>query len=79
MPPVAQGDRGLDAKGPEPGNASYYYSFPRLTASGSIALDGVATAVTGSAWIDREWSTSALSPGSSVGIGLRCTCRMGAS
>lgn len=62
-PPVAQGDRGLDAKGPEPGNASYYYSFPRLTASGSIALDGVATAVNGSAWIDREWGTSALSPG----------------
>ena len=29
-PAVAQGDRGLDAKGPEPGNASYYYSLPRL-------------------------------------------------
>jgi predicted secreted hydrolase len=62
-PPVAQGDRGLDAKGPEPGNASYYYSFPRLAASGSIEVDGVTTEVTGSAWIDREWGTSALSSG----------------
>jgi predicted secreted hydrolase len=62
-PPVAHGDHGLDAKGPEPGNASYYYSFPRLAASGSVELDGVATEVSGTAWIDREWSTSALSAG----------------
>jgi predicted secreted hydrolase len=62
-PPVAQGDRGLDAKGPERGNASYYYSFPRLAATGSIEVDGVATEVTGNAWIDREWGTSALSAG----------------
>ena len=63
MPPVAQGDRGLDAKGPEPGNASYYYSFPRLEGERLIALDGDAFAVTGLAWLDREWSTSSLSPG----------------
>ncbi len=62
-PLVAQGDHGFDAKGPEPGNASYYYSFPRLTATGSIELDGVVTEVIGSAWMDREWSTSALSAG----------------
>jgi predicted secreted hydrolase len=62
-PPVAQGDRGLDAKGPEPGNASYYYSFPRLAATGTIEVGGATTEVTGSAWIDREWATSALSPG----------------
>ena len=36
-PLVAQGDRGLDTKGPEPGNASYYYSFPRLAATGADA------------------------------------------
>ena len=28
-PPVLQGERGLSRKGPEPGNASYYYSLTR--------------------------------------------------
>jgi len=61
---VAQGDAGLDRKGPEPGNASYYYSAPRLAASGSIMIgDESSVAVEGSAWMDREWSTSALSAG----------------
>jgi predicted secreted hydrolase len=27
---VLQGERGLSRKGPEPGNASYYYSFTRM-------------------------------------------------
>jgi predicted secreted hydrolase len=62
-PPIAQGDRGLDAKGPEPGNASYYYSLPRLAATGVLTLGGEAAAVSGTAWVDREWGTSALSPG----------------
>ena len=61
--PVAHGDRGLDRKGPEPGNASYYYSVPRLAASGSVTLDGEQVPVIGSAWLDREWGTSALSEG----------------
>jgi len=60
-PAVAQGNRGLDAKGPEPGNASYYYSFPRLAAIGSIEIDGVRHEVHGNAWMDREWGTSTLS------------------
>jgi predicted secreted hydrolase len=61
---VLQGDEGLDAKGPEPGNASYYYSAPRLTAGGTVTVDsGSKIAVTGLAWMDREWGTSALSPG----------------
>jgi predicted secreted hydrolase len=59
---VAQGDRGLDAKGPEPGNASFYYSAPRLAVSGELkSADAAAVPVTGTAWMDREWSTSALS------------------
>ena len=60
---VAQGDGGLDAKGPEPGNASFYYSAPRLSVTGrlhSAAAESID--VTGTAWMDREWSTSALSP-----------------
>jgi predicted secreted hydrolase len=61
--PILQGDRGLDAKGPEPGNASYYYSMPRLAANGELTVDGASTEVTGAVWMDREWSTSALSEG----------------
>jgi len=61
---VRQGDDGLDPKGPEPGNASYYYSAPRLAVTGEIVSAGAdAVAVEGSAWMDREWSTSALAPG----------------
>lgn len=59
-PPVLQGDRGLSRKGPEPGNASHYYSLTRLTAHGTVHTGGEAVAVSGEAWLDREWSTSAL-------------------
>lgn len=62
-PPVAQGDRGLSRKGPEPGNASHYYSFTRLPATGRLTLGEREVAVQGLAWMDREWSTSALGPG----------------
>ena len=62
--PVPQGADGLDAKGPEPGNASYYYSIPRLAVSGTVAAGADAVEqVEGLAWMDREWGTSALSPG----------------
>ncbi len=38
-PPVLQGDRGLSRKGPEPGNASYYYSLTRMPAAGTVQAD----------------------------------------
>jgi predicted secreted hydrolase len=62
-PLVLQGEEGLSQKGPEPGNASYYYSFTRLDSEGWLFFGGDSVAVEGSAWMDREWSTSALSPG----------------
>jgi predicted secreted hydrolase len=62
-PVVLQGDRGLSQKGPEPGNASFYYSLTRLDARGSVTTEGNRHEVEGSAWLDREWSTSALSEG----------------
>lgn len=58
--PVLQGDRGLSQKSAAPGNASYYYSLTRLAAQGDIRVDGESRKVNGSAWLDREWSTSAL-------------------
>jgi predicted secreted hydrolase len=60
---VLQGEDGLSVKGPEPGNASHYYSFPRLDARGVVRVEGREIAVSGLAWLDREWSTSALPPG----------------
>jgi len=59
---VLQGDRGYDAKGPEPGNASYYYSAPNLAVSGTLSAERDFS-VSGTAWFDREWSTSGLSAG----------------
>jgi predicted secreted hydrolase len=60
-PVVLQGDQGLSAKGP--GQASYYYSLPRLSATGTVSIDGRTHPVAGRAWLDREWSTSVLSAG----------------
>ncbi|MDX1513017.1 MAG: lipocalin-like domain-containing protein [Gammaproteobacteria bacterium] len=59
-PVVLQGDRGLSRKSERPGNASHYYSYTRLPAQGSVWVDGEKHSVTGLAWMDREWSTSAL-------------------
>lgn len=59
-PPVLQGDRGLHQKGPEPGNASYYYSLPGLESSGVVTSAGRTIPVSGVSWMDHEFGTSAL-------------------
>ena len=61
-PPVLQGDRGLSRKSAEPGNASYYYSIPRLETRGELSVEDRGYRVQGLSWLDREWSTSALGP-----------------
>ena len=61
-PLVLQGRQGWDRKGPEAGNASYYYAYTRLAAQGHVRTRDGRFAVTGTAWMDREWSTSALGP-----------------
>ncbi len=58
--PALQGNNGLSHKSAEVGNASYYYSLPRMETSGTIIFNGVSYAVHGTSWMDREWSTSAL-------------------
>ncbi len=35
--------------------SSYYYSRPRLAASGQLTLDGRTLTVTGEAWFDHQW------------------------
>jgi predicted secreted hydrolase len=59
-PPALHGDRGFSPKGEEPGNASFYYSYSRLAGGGRITTEGGSHAVEGLAWMDHEWSTSAL-------------------
>lgn len=59
-PIIAQGEHGLSQKSAAPGNASFYYSIPRLQASGQLSVAGQLVDVSGLAWLDREWSTSAL-------------------
>ena len=60
-PLVLQGDEGLSRKGSQPGNASYYYSYTNLKTSGKIIIEGKEFTVSGNSWMDREWSTRALS------------------
>lgn len=59
QPLVLQGDAGYSRKS-ERGQASYYYSQPYFTASGELTLDGNAIAVSGRAWMDREYSSQPL-------------------
>ncbi|AMZ69674.1 MULTISPECIES: lipocalin-like domain-containing protein [Pseudomonas] len=59
-PLVLQGDHGFSQKS-EQGQASYYYSQPFFQASGELEIDGQRYAVSGPAWLDREWSSQPLS------------------
>jgi predicted secreted hydrolase len=63
QPPMLEGDHGYSRKGPDPRSASRYYSIPHLAVSGSVSRDGRRAPVTGSAWLDREWSSSYLPKG----------------
>jgi predicted secreted hydrolase len=56
---VLQGDAGYSRKS-ERGQASYYFSQPYFKATGRITIDDRPVAVTGLAWMDREWSSQPL-------------------
>jgi predicted secreted hydrolase len=62
-PIVLHGDRGYDLKGSTSERASCYYSFTRLEGQGRIAIGDYNVAVSGSAWMDHEFSTASLEPG----------------
>lgn len=57
-----QGLAGFSQKNAQAGNASYYYSYTRMATKGSIQVKQQAFTVTGASWMDREWSSAALSP-----------------
>jgi predicted secreted hydrolase len=59
--PILQGPGGVNAKGHQPGQASYYYSMTRLHTTGSLVVDGVSHVVAGQSWMDHEFSSNSLS------------------
>jgi predicted secreted hydrolase len=63
--PVLNGDAGLSRKAADPNDASYYYSIPRLAVRGRLVREGQPLAVSGLAWLDREWGSGALGAGQS--------------
>lgn len=52
------GHYGKSQKGHDDGNASLYYSIPRLNTKGSIAVNGKVVSLEGDSWFDHEWGTS---------------------
>lgn len=58
-PVVLQGDQGFSVKS-EDGQASSYYSMPFLDLEGTLHLPTGDVPVTGTAWLDREWSSQPL-------------------
>lgn len=62
QPVMLQGDAGYSRKGPSPAQASHYYSLPHLAVAGTARTGARGRKVTGSAWMDREWSSTLLDP-----------------
>jgi predicted secreted hydrolase len=61
-PLVLEGPGGASRKGPADAAASLYYSFTRLKTSGTVSLEGRSFSVQGESWMDREFSTTRLTP-----------------
>ena len=55
---MLQGENGLSRKSAV--TASYYYSMPRLSTTGTVRVDNDDYHVNGYSWLDHEFSTSAL-------------------
>jgi predicted secreted hydrolase len=71
---LLQGQSGFSRKGPLPGQASHYYSFPHLAVGGSIVASARKRDVSGRAWLDHEWSDNYLAKAAAgwdwIGINL---------
>jgi predicted secreted hydrolase len=61
-PLVLEGVGGLSRKDEGRGQASYYYSYPRLATTGQLRVGDTTYDVTGESWFDHEFSTSSLGP-----------------
>lgn len=60
-PLVKHGDSGFSVKSAA-GQASYYYSQPFYSVTGTVDLPSGPVRVEGQAWLDREWSSQPLDP-----------------
>ena len=60
-PLVLHGQNGYSVKSAA-GQASHYYSQPFYQLEGTLTLPQGEVAVTGAAWLDREWSSQPLAP-----------------
>ncbi|WP_428925082.1 lipocalin-like domain-containing protein [Marinibacterium sp. SX1] len=58
-PLVLHGQEGFSVKSPD-GRASHYYSQPHYRVTGTIRTPRGEMAVTGTGWLDREWSSQPL-------------------
>ncbi len=58
--PVLQGKNGFSQKGPNIVQASYYYSRPQLRIKGEYKTDDAHVPVSGTGWLDHEWSSDLL-------------------
>lgn len=63
QPLLLQGTAGYSQKGPQPQQASHYYSQPQLAVQATLAQDGHQRTLAGQGWLDHEWSDELLAPG----------------
>lgn len=59
-PLVFQGPGGLSRKGAGATEASHYYSFTRMAATGTVRLNGGEWEVSGTSWMDKEFGSNQL-------------------
>lgn len=62
QPLLLQGDGGYSRKGPQPAQASFYYTQPQLRVQAVLQQDGTTRRLAGTAWLDHEWSSTLLDP-----------------
>jgi predicted secreted hydrolase len=74
--PLLNGAGGWSQKGAAAGEASYYYSLPRLPADGQLTFAGASYKVAGAVWMDHEFGSAQLAPGQRgwdwMGLQLDC-------
>jgi predicted secreted hydrolase len=56
------GKEGISRKGEREGNASHYFSYTQMRTTGKVFIQGKAYEVTGTSWMDREFSSDQLNP-----------------
>jgi predicted secreted hydrolase len=58
--PIINGANGVSQKGDGEGQASHYYSLPRLVSEGTVRVGKEEFPVKGLSWFDHEWATNQL-------------------